>query len=158
MFGPFTVECFQKEWADKPGSVVDDHFSGCHVAVKVSAAYPRVIADRADPALIFGLAPGGVCLASPVTRTAVRSYRTISPLPIPELPRRKGGIFSVALSLSSRTVGITHHRALWSPDFPLTNESLHPPAIVWPTPKLSIRFSRGIVGMVFGLGGKLGRK
>lgn len=29
-----------------------------------------------------------------------------------------GGIFSVALSRSSRMVGITHHRALWSPDFP----------------------------------------
>ena len=30
-----------------------------------------------------------------------------------------GGIFSVALSLSLRTVGVTHHRVLWSPDFPL---------------------------------------
>ena len=30
---------------------------------------------------LFGLAPGGVCRASPVTRTAVRSYRTLSPLP-----------------------------------------------------------------------------
>ena len=35
----------------------------------------------------------------------------------------RGGLFSVALSLSgslsqSRTVGVTHHRALWSPDFP----------------------------------------
>jgi len=30
---------------------------------------------------LFGLAPGGVCRAGPVTRTAVRSYRTLSPLP-----------------------------------------------------------------------------
>lgn len=30
-----------------------------------------------------------------------------------------GGIFSVALSRSSRTVGVTHHCVLWSPDFPL---------------------------------------
>ena len=30
---------------------------------------------------LFGLAPGGVCRAGPVTRTAVRSYRTFSPLP-----------------------------------------------------------------------------
>ncbi len=34
---------------------------------------------------LFGLAPGGVCPASTVASTAVRSYRTISPLP-PELP------------------------------------------------------------------------
>ena len=31
--------------------------------------------------LLFGLAPGGVCRAVPVARTAVRSYRTVSPLP-----------------------------------------------------------------------------
>jgi len=30
---------------------------------------------------LFGLAPGGVCPATPVTRRAVRSYRTFSPLP-----------------------------------------------------------------------------
>ncbi len=30
---------------------------------------------------LFGLAPGGVYPATPVTRRAVRSYRTISPLP-----------------------------------------------------------------------------
>jgi len=27
-------------------------------------------------------------------------------------------LLSVALSLASRPVGVTHHRALWSPDFP----------------------------------------
>jgi len=30
---------------------------------------------------LFGLAPSGVCRAVPVTRPAVRSYRTVSPLP-----------------------------------------------------------------------------
>ena len=35
------------------------------------------------------------------------------------LPTAPGGIVSVALSRSLRTVGVTHHRALWSPDFPL---------------------------------------
>jgi hypothetical protein len=57
----------------------------------------------------------------------VSSYLAVSPLP---RPRRKhpsrGGLFSVALSLSGaasvkkqpQTVGVTHHRALWSPDFP----------------------------------------
>ncbi|MEY4239616.1 MAG: hypothetical protein RL339_2217 [Pseudomonadota bacterium] len=43
---------------------------------------------------LFGLAPGGVCRAVPVTRPPVRSYRTLSPL-----PRKRGGLLSVALSL-----------------------------------------------------------
>jgi hypothetical protein len=30
---------------------------------------------------LFGLAPGGVCRAVSVTKDAVRSYRTLSPLP-----------------------------------------------------------------------------
>lgn len=36
-----------------------------------------------EPAMppLFGLAPGGVCRAAPVTGRAVRSYRTLSPLP-----------------------------------------------------------------------------
>jgi len=36
--------------------------------------------------------------------------------PTPEGRRAIGGMFSVALSLSSRTVGVTHHRVRWSPD------------------------------------------
>ena len=62
---------------------------------------------------LFGLAPGGVYTAADVTTSAVRSYRTISPL-----PRKRGGIFSVALAVGSRRPGITWHPALWSPDFP----------------------------------------
>ena len=40
---------------------------------------------------LFGLAPGGVCRAVLVTKNAVRSYRTLSPLPLgpsPVLKRR----------------------------------------------------------------------
>jgi len=44
---------------------------------------------------LFGLAPGGVYRAGPVARTAVRSCRTLSTLPV----RRRGGVLSVALSL-----------------------------------------------------------
>jgi len=32
--------------------------------------------------------------------------------------RQRGGLFSVALSLASRLVGVTHHWILWCPDFP----------------------------------------
>ena len=42
---------------------------------------------------LFDLAPGGACHAKLVTKFAVRSYRTFSPLPF-----CNGGIFSVALS------------------------------------------------------------
>src|ERR1700687_3211475 len=48
---------------------------------------------------LFGLAPGGVCLAAAVAGSAVRSYRTVSPLPA--VVNVAGGLFSVALSLGS---------------------------------------------------------
>ena len=47
---------------------------------------------------------------------AVRSYRTVSPLPDPG--GAIGGLLSVALSVGSRRPGVTWHPALWSPDFP----------------------------------------
>jgi len=65
---------------------------------------------------LLGLAPDGVYRARPVTRPAGEL-----------LPHRftltcgansPGGLFSVALSLASRPVGVTHHRTLRSPDFP----------------------------------------
>ena len=47
---------------------------------------------------------------------AVRSYRTLSPLPVPL--RAIGGLLSVALAVGSRRPGVTWHSALRSPDFP----------------------------------------
>jgi len=79
--------------------------------------------QRSGLFLLLGLAPGGVYPASLVTQTAVRSYRTISPLPRP-LATAIGGFFSVALSRSSRTVDVIHHRALGSPDFPPENVAI----------------------------------
>jgi len=38
---------------------------------------------------LFGLAPGGVCRAATVAGSAVRSYRTVSPLPLRVAPRRR---------------------------------------------------------------------
>jgi len=51
-----------------------------------------------------------------VTTRAVRSYRTLSPLPVPR--GAIGGLLSAALSVGSRPPGVTWHPALWSPDFP----------------------------------------
>lgn len=105
----------KRESADKPGSVVDSHSSG----MSVTRHLKRPTRTRCGPHLngsLFGLAPSGVFPATTVARCAVRSYRTISPLPDNKLP---GGIFSVALSVDSRLPGVTWHSALWSPDFPL---------------------------------------
>ena len=65
---------------------------------------------------LFDLAPCGVYPAFLVTKEAVRSYRTFSPLVV-----RLGGaagIFSVALSLESLPVPVRNHIAPWSSDFP----------------------------------------
>ena len=100
------------------------------------ATYPEVVARRAGtrpgrglfsppqaPSL-FGLAPCGVCPARRITATAVRSYRTFSPLP---RRCRRGGIFSVALSVEwtrpsklgrGTLPDVIRHTALWSSDFP----------------------------------------
>ncbi len=65
-------------------------------------------------AFLFDLAPCGVCPAADVTISAVRSYRTFSPLP----RLKRGGMFSVALSVGSPLPRVTRHTALWSSDFP----------------------------------------
>src|SRR5688500_8853446 len=54
--------------------------------------------ERTTPSLLFGLAPGGVFRAPAISRRAVVSYTTFSPLP---LCCQRGGIFSVALSVST---------------------------------------------------------
>jgi len=62
---------------------------------------------------LCALAPGGACRAARVTTGAVRSYRTVSPL-----PAFAGGLFSVALSRELPRLAVGQHPALWSPDFP----------------------------------------
>lgn len=68
-----------------------------------------------EDALLLALAPGGVYRAVRVTPDAVRSYRTVSPLPA---PFGTGGLFSVALSCESPRLAVSQHPALWSSDFP----------------------------------------
>ncbi len=81
-----------------------------------SCGLPGIQTGRATPHPLFGLAPGGVYRATPVTRSPVRSYRTLSPLPVPQAAI--GGLLSVALSVALRRPGVTRHPALWSSDFP----------------------------------------
>ena len=119
----------QGEWADKRGSVVDDHLSGTTVADGLKRAYPsdgRAGLSRSySPLLRVGF-------AKPPRRRdagALLPHRfSFSPV------RRSGGgvFFSVALSVGSRRPAVSWHPALWSPDFP------HAPArgraAVRPTP------------------------
>ena len=92
--------------------------------IHLGPASPRASSNLPEPGaghttgFLFGLAPGGVYPATDVTTGAVRSYRTISPLP----RHWRGGIFSVALSVDSHRPGVTWHPALRSPDFPPRNE------------------------------------
>ena len=63
---------------------------------------------------LLGLAPGGVYRAAPVAGDAVRSYRTLSPLPI-DAETLKGGLLSVALSLGSPPPAVNRHRVSVEP-------------------------------------------
>ena len=71
-----------------------------------------------------------------ITSRAVRSYRTLSPLPVSR--RTIGGILSAALVVGSRPPDVIWHPALWSPDFPPLCPSVlevhnDKAAIVWPS-------------------------
>ena len=71
---------------------------------------------RARP--LFGIAPGGACLAVPVARSAVGSYPTVSPSPritSQANPQHRGSLFSVALSLGLPRPGITRHPVFMEP-------------------------------------------
>lgn len=78
---------------------------------------------------LFGFAPGGACHAVPVAGSAVRSYRTFSPLPQEEnrsSPAR-GGSISVALSLGSPPPDVIRHRVSVEPGLSsLASESGRP--------------------------------
>ncbi len=60
---------------------------------------------------LFGFAPGGACHALGVTVEAVRSYRTLSPLP----GLQPGGLLSVALSLGSPPPDVIRRRVSVEP-------------------------------------------
>jgi hypothetical protein len=120
-----------RQTACKPGSVPlireisnggDGHSSGTLVTERLvrptRAATRRFARPPGIPGglpLLFGLAPGGVFPAAAVTGGAVRSYRTVSPLPPTQSSRGGGGVLSVALSLGSPPPGVTRHRTSVEP-------------------------------------------
>ena len=85
------------------------------------------MADRADPrradmrsaSLLFGLAPSGVYQANQVTLTAGELLPHRFTLTASQPAGSDVAVcFLLHYSLTSRPVGVTHHRVLWSPDFP----------------------------------------
>ncbi len=73
------------------------------------------VAARSRPPL-FGLAPGGVYPANPVTRVAVRSYRPVSPLPLAQAPLAVCFLWHFPWGRPRRPLAGTVFP--WSPDFP----------------------------------------
>ena len=102
----------------KPGSVptaeaVDDGYSSrMAVASHLKQPTRTSVQDRTcckrQRMSLHGLAPDGVYHARSVTSSAVRSYRTFSPLPAHQFSA-SGGLFSVALSLGLPPPGVTRH-------------------------------------------------
>ena len=102
----------------KPGSVptaeaVDDGYSSrMAVANHLKQPTRTSVQDRTcctrQRVSLHGLAPDGVYHARSVTSSAVRSYRTFSPLPAHPFSA-SGGLFSVALSLGLPPPGVTRH-------------------------------------------------
>ena len=121
------------ESVDKPDSVRSlptGRSSICDRCYQRPAAiYPeaRASSPRAPPQTRtrpFDLAPGGVYRAIPVTWDAGGLLHRRFTLTSVSMRWRAphllvgGGLLSVALSRGSPRVGVTHHLALWSPDFP----------------------------------------
>jgi len=76
------------------------------------ATYPDDDPETDHVPSLFGLAPGGVCRAVCVATSAVRSYRTVSPLP---RLTPIGGLLSVALSLGFPPADVIRHRVSVEP-------------------------------------------
>ena len=112
-----------ENWIYKPGLVravkrVATIYLGRRL-LAASSSLPESRAVRTEPSSLFGLAPGGVYLASQVTLAAgalLPHHFTLTAVSC-------GGILSAALSLVSRPVGVTDHPVLRSPDFPPVSRS-----------------------------------
>jgi len=114
------------------------HSSGTGVAAGLEqptrAEIPPRGRSKDGPSLtrrLFGLAPGGGCLAAPVTRRSGGLLPRHFTLACGAGPQAVS--FSVALSLGSPPAAVSGLPALWCPDFPPTAVrpsavALHPPA------------------------------
>ena len=93
-----------------------------------SSNLPGSLTERAAPSPLFGLAPRGVCPASRITPSAVRSYRTFSPLPN-SLAAAWRYVFCGTFRkdpFERSPPAVSRHVALWRPDFPPACASGYP--------------------------------
>ena len=81
-----------------------------------SSDLPGSITERTAPPPLFGLAPRGVYPAGRITPSAVRFYRTFSPLP-PERRYIFCGTFR-EIRFERIPPAVSRHAVLWRPDFP----------------------------------------
>jgi len=144
--GPLWADLAQKRWesADKPGSVEGNHPSGTHVAVRLerptrkplraAGTDPRV---RALPYLV--LLQVGFAVPPNVATGAVRSYRTLSPLPAGRSRHRRFTFCCTVRGLAPPR----HYLAPCPMEPGLSSTSLNA-AVAWPTPMGSIRCCRAI--------------
>ena len=97
------------------------------------------VATHTRPPL-FGLAPGGVYPATSVTRRAVRSYRSLSPLPCRAFARPKAVCFLWHFPWGRPRRPLAATVFPWSPDFPPAMDYLRssPPVAVQPTGRTEI--------------------
>ena len=140
---PVAKRANREQAACKPGSVTgpegpaDGHSSGTPVAGRLArstrACRPRM---RLPP--LFDLAPGGVCPAAAIAGGAVRSYRTLSPL-----PRLAGGavcsLWHFPWGRPRR--GLPGTVFPWSPDFPPAAGG-RPSVRLIPSPSLALAARR----------------
>jgi hypothetical protein len=116
----------------KPGSVRDSHRAAIiPLGRQLPAASSSLPGSRSEPdqfCSLFGLASGGVYRARRVAPPAGALLPHRFTLTARRRTRRLacGGLFSVALSLVSRPVGVTHRPVLRRPDFPPVGTPKHP--------------------------------
>ena len=109
--------------AHKPDSVLDYLFMVIHLDLKLpldSSSLPEPeIGDFNGP--LFDFAPGGACLTPLVTKRMVRSYHTVSPLPISAV------YFLLRFPSSYLGRALPGTISPWSPDFPrlISRDHIH---------------------------------
>ena len=85
----------------------------------------------------------------------VRSYRTVSPLPVRARRPAIGGFLSVALSCGSPRLAVSQHPALWSPDLPRHDPAERP--VPRPPGRLTVTANSATAGPVKVTGQRIGR-
>jgi len=148
--GPWWANLAPRRWesADKPGSVEDNHPSGTHVAVRLERPTRKPLRAagtspkaRALPYLV--LLQVGFAVPPNVATGAVRSYRTLSPLPAGRSRHRR---FTFCCTV--RGLAPPRHYLAPCPMEPGLSSTSLDAAIAWPTPMGSIRCPRRVIPRV----------